>query len=171
MFEREGRACPVRQGKGNTMAFDELMAETGRKLGVDLVTYDGLTQLMIDDMEISISEIAERESVVLSGSLGEPPPQGLAPLYRAMLEANYGFAGTAGATLAVNPENGELTLTRLAPLALLDAEGFLALLEGFANVLEAWRKLVADYRPNAADFAASSLSDGMPQMGGNFLPV
>ena len=152
------------------MTFDELVRAAGEKLGVELVTYDGMTQVTIDDMAISVSEIAELDSVVLNGALGEPPPQGLAALYRAMLEANYGFAGTAGATLSVNPANGELTLTRLAPLALLDADGFLALLESFVNVLEAWRTLVADYCPAPAEVAASPLS-GTPQMGGNFLPV
>lgn len=154
------------------MTFDELMAAAGRMLGVELVTYDGMTQLTIDDMEVFLSEIAALDSLALRGSLGEPPPQGLAPLYRAMLEANFCFAETAGATLSVNPENGELTLTRLVPLARLDAEGFLSILESFVNVLEAWRTLVADYRPDAADGAPSPLSDdGAPQIGGNFLPV
>ena len=154
------------------MAFDELINEAGRKLGVELVTQDGMTRLTIDDMEVSVSEIAALDSVVLNGVIGEPPPQGLAPLYRAMLEANFSFAETAGATLSVNPENGELTLTRLVPLARLDAEGFLSILESFVNVLEAWRTLVADYRPDAADGAPSPLSDdGAPQIGGNFLPV
>ena len=148
------------------MTFEELMNEVGRKLGVELVTYGGMTQLTIDGMEISISEIAEREAVVLNGTLGEPPPQGLAPLYRAMLEANFNFAGTSGATLAVNPDSGELTLTRLAPLAILDAEGFLSRLEGFVNVLEAWRKIVADYRPDEP-----SDTSNPPPVGDGFLPV
>lgn len=153
------------------MAFDELMNEAGRKLGVELVTHDGMTRLTIDGMEVSVSEIAALDSVVLNGVIGEPPPQGLAPLYRAMLEANFDFAGTAGATLSVNPEDGTLTLARLAPLACLDADAFLSVLEGFVNVLEAWRKIVADYRPDEAGATPPLPSDGAPQIGDGFLPV
>lgn len=153
------------------MAFDELINEAGRKLGVELVTHDGMTRLTIDDMEVSVLEIVALDAVALNGVIGEPPPQGLAPLYRAMLEANFDFAGTAGATLSVNPEDGALTLARLAPLACLDADAFLSVLEGFVNVLEAWRKIVADYRPDEAGATPPLPSDGAPQIGDGFLPV
>ena len=149
------------------MTFDELMAEAGKALGVEMLVHDGATQLEIDGMDVSFVEMPELESVVLNGVVGEPPPQGLAALHRAMLEANFNFSGTAGATLAVNPDGGALTLTRLAPLPLLDAEKFLSLLEGFVNVLETWRKIVADYRP---DESAPDDPDA-PGLGGSFLQV
>ena len=149
------------------MTFDELMAEAGKALGVEMLVHDGATQLEIDGMDVSFVEMPELESVVLNGVVGEPPPQGLAALHRAMLEANFNFSGTAGATLAVNPDGGALTLTRLAPLPLLDAEKFLSLLEGFVNVLETWRKIVADYRP---DESSPDASDA-PGLGGSFLQV
>ncbi len=148
------------------MGFDELVLEAGRSLGVELALHDGATRLTIDGMDVSVLEIADLEAVVLNGVIGEPPPQGLAPLYRAMLEANFNFAGTAGATLAVNPENGELTLTRVAPLACLGVEAFLSLLEGFVNVLETWRKIVADYRPSEPSGPPSGAA-----LGGGFLQV
>ena len=158
------------------MTFDDLMNEAGRKLGVELVTHDGMTRLTIDDMEVSVLEIVALDAVALSGVIGEPPPQGLAPqglapLYRAMLEANFNFAGTAGATLSVSPEDGALTLARLVPLACLDADAFLSILEGFVNVLEAWRKIVADYRPDATGEAPPAPSAGAPQISDGFLPV
>ncbi len=153
------------------MTFDELMVETGRKLGIELVTHDGMTQLTVDDMDVSILELVELESIVLSGVIGEPPPQGLEPLYRAMLEANYSFAGTAGATLAVNPENGVLTLTRLVPSVRLDADALVSVLEGFVNVLEMWRKIVADYRPNVADASSTSSPNDMTKGDGWMLQV
>ena len=67
------------------MTFDDLMNEAGRKLDVELVTHHGMTRLTIDDMEVSVLEIVALDAVALSGVIGEPPPQGLAPLYRAML--------------------------------------------------------------------------------------
>ena len=149
------------------MTFEDLMAEAGRRLGVDIVVDEGATQLIVDEMEVSILEMPELESVVLNGVVGEPPPQGLAELHKAMLEANYNFAGTAGSTLSVNPDGGALTLTRLVPLATLDADRFLSLLEGFVNVLEAWRKIVADYRPDEsapADAAGPSIGAGFLQV-------
>ena len=150
------------------MTFDELMGEAGKALGLEIVVLDGATQLEIDGMAVTVMEMVELESVVLNGVIGAPPPQGLAALHRAMLEANHNFAGTAGATLAVDPSDGTLTLTRLASLPLLDAEKFLALLESFVNVLEAWRKIVADYRP---DESASAPSAAAPGLDAGFLQV
>lgn len=149
------------------MTFEELMVEAGRRLGVDMVVHDGATQLTVDGMEVSILEMPTIESVVLNAIVGDPPPQGLEALYRAMLEANYNFAGTAGATLSVDPSGGALVLTRLEPLALLDADRFLSLLEGFVNVLETWRRIVEDYRPDESRPAA----DEAPSFGEGFLQV
>lgn len=131
------------------MVFEELVDAAGRRLGVALAARDGAARLLVDGMAVDVLDVAACGAVALRGAVGAPPPQGLAALHRAMLEANFGFAGTGGATLAVNPESGELTLERAAPLAGLDAEAFLALLERFVNVLEAWRTTVADYRPPA----------------------
>lgn len=153
------------------MTFNDLMVEVGKRLSVELAVHDGTTQLVVDDMEVSVLEVTELDAVVLNGVIGEPPPQGLEPLYRAMLEANYSFAGTAGATLAVSPDGGELTLTRLAPLATLDVEGFLSLFESFVNVLETWRKIVADYRPAVADSAPSAPSGEAAKGGDWMMPV
>ena len=150
------------------MTFDELMGEVGKRLGIELVTHDGATQLEVDGMAVSILEMSALDSVILNGVIGEPPPQGLEPLHKAMLEANYNFAGTAGATLAVNPEDGTLTLTRLVPSVRLDAEALLSALESFVNVLETWRKILADYRP---DMASAPSSDAAPQIGDGFLQV
>ena len=153
------------------MTFDELMGEVGKTLGVELVTHDGATQLEIDGMAVSILEMPALDAVVLNGVIGEPPPQGLAQLHRAMLEANYNFAGTAGATLAVSPEDGALTLTRLVPSVQLDSAAFLSALEGFVNVLETWRKVLADYRPNAMDDSAAPPSGDAKPGGDWMMPV
>ena len=149
------------------MTFEELMVEAGRRLGLDMVVHEGATQLTVDGMDVSILEMPTLESVVLNAVVGDPPPQGREALYRAMLEANSTFAGTAGATLSVNPDGGALVLTRLTPLALLDADRFLSLLESFVNVLETWRKIVADYRPDESRPAA----DDAPGLGAGFLQV
>ena len=153
------------------MTFDELMVEAGKKLNIELVTHDGATQLEIDGMEITILEMPALDAIIFNGVIGEPPPQGLEQLYRAMLEANYNFAGTAGATLAVSPNGGELTLTRLVPSVQLDADALLTALEGFTNVLETWRKIVADYRPDESDAASAEPSGDAPQGSDWMMPV
>ena len=153
------------------MTFDELMGEVGKALNIELVTHDGATQLEVDGMAVSILEMPALDAVVLNGVIGEPPPQGLEPLHKAMLEANYNFAGTAGATLAVNPEDGTLTLTRLVPSVRLDTDSLLAALESFVNVLEAWRKILVDYRPDESGAASAPADAVAPQIGDGFLQV
>ena len=70
-------------------------------------------------------------------------------LYKAMLEANCAFAGTAGATLSLDSASGRFSLCRALPLATLGADSLYAAVEGFVNTLDAWHKIVANYRAPA----------------------
>ncbi len=145
------------------MTFDELIENFGKTCGVELSATDGAVALEIDGMAVTVQEVPERDALVVTGDVGEPPPEGLEALMTAMLEANYLFLGTGGGALARNPETGRFHLCRLASLASLDDAGFAALMETFSNVLETWRKMLADYRPAAAD--AAPPDDAPPAFG------
>jgi len=138
------------------MRFDELLKAFGEKLGGNMeLTPDesGAVALDIDGMPLTILGLEEVGRVALVGVIGEPPPEEkMERLYRAMLEANHNFAGTAGATLSINPDTGKVSLCRMLPLELMDGEKFFSETEHFVNTLEMWRKLVEDFR--GADLSA-----------------
>jgi len=132
------------------MEFNELLKDLGAKLGGTFeLTPDesGTVMLEIDEMPVSILELNELGLVVLLGVVGElPPEEKIERLYRALLEANHHFAGTAGATLSVNPETNAVELCRPLVRAVLDGERLFNELERFVNTLEVWRKLVTEFR-------------------------
>jgi len=132
------------------MEFNELMKGLAAELGgaVELTPDEsGTVMLEIDEMPVSILELNELGLVVLLGIVGDlPPEEKIERLYRALLEANHHFSGTAGATLSVNPETNAVELCRPLERAVLDGERLFGELERFVNTLEVWRKLVTDFR-------------------------
>lgn len=132
------------------MTYDELLKSFGEKLGGGLVFEPdeaGAVTLSVDGMPVTILGLEEVGQVVLTGVVGETPPEDrMERLYKALLQANHNFAATAGATMSVDPADDRISLCKALPLALADAESFFAEVERFVNTLETWRKIVSDFR-------------------------
>lgn len=154
------------------MRFDDLVESLGSLIGVQLRVDDaGVCALAVKDMKLTLQDLPETDSIGLLGEIGEPPPQGLERLLSAMLEANYMFGGTAGATISRDPASGRFHLCRLLDARSLDAEALATALERFIPTLESWVTLVKDYRESAPALSARD-SDVAPGFGENgFLPV
>jgi len=157
------------------MTYDDLLKDFGEKLGggVDLTPDDaGAVGLDIDGMALTIIGLEEVGQVVLSGVIGEPPPADrMERLYKAMLEANHNFAGTAGATMSINPGDGKVSLCKALPLALTDGESFFPEVERFVNTLETWRKIIEDFRGAELETSAEAKGDvpeAVSEMTGGF---
>ena len=130
----------------------ELITALGSNLGIELkLDADGACSFGADDMIITINHLEQLDALVLSGDLGEPPPERLEALYKAMLGANHLFAGTGGATLSRDPETGHFAICRALPCVTLDADSFYAQVERFVSTVEAWTKLVANFRAAAPE--------------------
>ena len=130
------------------MEANELLAALAEHLGIELkFDADGACSFSADEMTVTINRFAEFDAIALSGDLGLPPPESLETLYKAMLEANYLFAGTAGATLSRNPDTGHLALCLALQCKALSADGFYAATERFVSALESWSALIANFRP------------------------
>ena len=148
------------------MEIAELVASLGERLGVPLaLDADGACAIEADGLVVTMSHLPELDAFALTGDVGEPPPENLESLYKAMLEANCAFTGTAGATLSLDSATGRVSLCWALPLVALDPDALYTTVEGFLNTLEAWHKIVANYRAPAQDEPASvepgSLSPGL----------
>ncbi len=129
------------------MDFNTLIAALGGKLGVELDGANGACGLTVDGVEVILQDAGDW--LLVHTDLGEPPPQDPAALYRAMLEANFLYGGTGGATLAVSPSDGHAHLQKYTWLERLDAESALLFIDRFAETAARWIALLADYRPMA----------------------
>lgn len=142
------------------MEIKELIASLGDRIGIQLaLDADCACSFEADGLVVTLNHFPEIDTLALTGDIGEPPPENLEPLYKAMLEANCAFAGTAGATLSLDSATGRFSLCRALPLAVLDADSLYAAVEGFVNTLDAWHKIVVNYRSPVEGRSA----DGEPE--------
>ncbi len=88
-----------------------------------------------------------------------------------MLEANFLYGGTGGATLAVSPADGHAHLQKYTWLERLDAESSLLFIDRFAETAAHWKTLLSDYRPATPEAAPDASPDAVPGASGPFLPV
>ena len=145
------------------METKELIKGLSELFGVELeLDEDGLCAFAADDLTITIHDLPEVGLVMLAGDLGEPPPMGLEKLYQAMLEAQYLFRHTHGASFARNPENGRFSLCKPLEISQQDVQTFSVETETFVNTVEIWAKIIQDYRgavakPTAEPSAESTL--------------
>ena len=151
------------------MEVHELMKGLAGRLGIELDAGD-VCSFEADGMVVSMGFPQEADFLVMSCDLGEPPPERLEGLYKALLGANYMFGGTMGATIALNPDDGRITLCRAMPTAALDVDQLCRQLEHFLNTAETWRKIVSDYR-ESDETAAGGDAAGAAPSSGDFLRV
>ena len=152
------------------MDFETLIAALGGKLGVELDGTGGACGLEVDGVDVVLQDAGDM--LLVHTDLGEPPPQDPAALFRAMLEANFLYGGTGGATLAVSPSDGHAHLQKYTWIERLDAEGALLFVDRFAETAARWKTLLADYRPDAPGAAsAAPATPAAPDAPGAFLPV
>ena len=141
------------------MEMKELLDGLSSNLGIDsLAIIDGEAAIDIDGMPVLITE-AEEDALLVSGLVGDPPPEGCAEFCNLMLEANAGFFDTAPCTLARNPESGCYMLLKRFAKASLDPESFVQELAAFADALAEWRESLESFRPAAAAAAEMKQSD------------
>ena len=104
-----------------------------------------------------------RTPVRFFAEVGDLPDTGRAELLLAVLQANYLFRGTSGATLAVRPDSSILFLNRSLLLDTLSYEDFVQQLCDFTNTLAEWRRLLTDFRPAPSDRVSDpSVPDLLP---------
>ena len=139
------------------MEMKELLDGLASNLGIDsLAIIGGEAAIDIDGMD---------DVLLVSGLVGDPPPEGCEAFCNLMLEANAGFFDAAPCTLARNPESGCYMLLKRFAKASLDPESFAKELAAFADTLAEfadtlaeWRESLESFRPAAA--AAAEMKQG-----------
>ena len=155
------------------MTFRELIDSLAEKVGLkDGIELDEENRCLVefDGMGVVIQGDDDLRMLSLLSPLGEPPPERLEVLYRALLEANHLFGGTFGATLSIDPSRGWVYLCKNLSYAALDGEGLAGELENFMNTVERWCAYVKNFRASA-DAAADAEGVVEPSLDDAFLRV
>ena len=104
------------------MEYDELIGAFAEKHGIaGMEILDGAAALDVDGMRIAFLHDETTHSLVLLGDIGAPPPESDGRFNELLMQANFLFRGSDGATFTQNPETKEYALMRSLPLTLLDA--------------------------------------------------
>lgn len=147
------------------MEYDELIRSFAKKHGLDgMEILDGTAALDVDGMRIAFLHDEDSNSLVLLGEIGLPPPEADGRFNELLMQANYLFRGSDGATFTQNPETKAFALMRSLTLTLLDASSLAEAVQSFANTLERWRRVLADFRP------PSEPPGDAPASAGEFIP-
>ena len=129
------------------MEINDIIKSFSEKIGMEIVpSDDGVYMFDVDGIIVTFHVLQEIDAIILTGDIGEPPPERLENLYKAMLEAQYLFKSTFGATISLNSEDNHFYLCKALPQKILDGDVLYAEAEQFVNTLEVWAKLVANYR-------------------------
>ena len=121
------------------MKIEELIQEFNRAAGLEEVpAADGVWKFSADGAVFGVSADEAGEKVYLFGEIPSPVPDKEEAFRKTVLEANYFFNGTAGATFSINPETGAYTLIASERLDRLAPESFFAFVEKFVNTLAVW---------------------------------
>ena len=148
------------------MESSEIIKQFSEKIGITIEpSDDGVYMFEVDETIVTFHVIPEMDMIILTGDIGEPPPEKLENLYKAMLEAQYLFKATFGATISLNEENNRFTLCKALPCKLLDGDSFFNETEQFINTLEVWVNLVKNYRDVASK--AEDISEPILSFGSN----
>lgn len=135
------------------MRLEMLMEQLAEEGGVPpfVTNGDGGYDVEINAMPVSIQR-TDDDHIVLQAAVGVPPPNAVEArerLYRVMLEAMFRGSGSGGAVLSLDKSSGTVFLHRTESAAVLDYDGFKALLETFVGTLDQWRRIVTEFNPVA----------------------
>lgn len=118
-----------------------LLERLGQEVGAANLELDaeGYCLVRIDDrIDLSIEIDEDSDSVILTAGCGDFPQEPSAALLLEMLDANFYWAGSGGATLSTNSETGVVYLQIREPLAQLELPRFQELILGLITNAEYW---------------------------------
>ena len=94
--------------------------------------------LSIDGTEVTFSEDADGQWVVITAEIGEIPPDSKSIFSSLALQANYALLG--GTALSLDAESGDLFATTALPLALADPDALSRAVEALVDTAEEWNR-------------------------------
>jgi len=132
---------------------EDLIAKFSQNAGLENIPpSEGVWKFSADGNVFGVTGDGEGR-VWLFGEIPFADPAKKEALLKSAMEANYFHRGTGGATFALNPGTGALTLIASERLDALGEEAFFAFVEKFVNTLAVWNGISDGSRPSAESSA------------------
>jgi len=124
-----------------------LLARLSEAFGIPALEMDdeGYCLVRIDDkIDLSIEFDEDTQSVLLSAKCGSVPETNRAAILQELLDANFYWTGSGGATLATNSREGAVYLQYREPVASLDQQRLADLLQAIVSNAELWNERLVE---------------------------
>ena len=128
------------------MDIRHLLKEMGNQTGLGDIVLDenNVCRLVFDDkLAVDVEALPDGKKFYIHASVGPTPFENRATLFEEVLAANLFGQGTAGATLALDRDLGEIILFREFETEKTDYQEFVSALEVFLSRLEYWTERVS----------------------------
>lgn len=124
---------------------NRLLTDFGNALGLDGLSLDesGYCCLSFDEVVVNIESVGESSLVLLYSSLGALPADAGPEVYRRLLDANYFFQGTGGATIGLDTGTGAVAITRVVEAAGMEVLDWEAAIKAFIDAAERGAELLS----------------------------
>ena len=123
-----------------------LLREFGKTVGITELQLDNENRcnLLFDDIGVSFELAPSEESVYLYSMLGVAPATDLESVYALLLDGNYLFKGTKGASIGIEASSKNIVLIREERLENMQLARFESLVEVFVGLAESWRERLGE---------------------------
>jgi hypothetical protein len=141
--------------------FNELVAALSNAVGVELETAEDTRVLAsFDDLPVLIEYLPDDEQILIAAPVGKVPGNGREAFLQRLLQGQYLFHQTGGATLALDMAGEAVSLQLVKDIQTLTPVSFLTLMENFLRVAGHWGAICeeADTAPAASGEAEASVS-------------
>lgn len=117
---------------------NRLLTDFGNALGLEGLSLDesGYCCLGFDEVLLNIESVGEGPLVLFYSSLGVLPEDAGSDIYRRLLEANYFFHDTGGATIGLDGASGSVAITRVVDTAGMEVLDLEAVIKAFVDAAE-----------------------------------
>jgi hypothetical protein len=125
--------------------FRNLIDALSDKVGVKLEMQDeNYVFVDFDDLPVMFEYIDESKQILLAVSVAQVPDEGRETFYAELLQGQYLFHKTGGATLALDPDARFVSLQILREMQNLTPPDFIALVDEFLRAADFWVKFCGD---------------------------
>ncbi len=123
-----------------------LLQEFGKTIDIAELQLDNehRCNLLFDDIGVSFELAPDEESIYLYSMLGVAPSTDLESMYALLLDANYIFRGTKGATIGIEASSKSIVLIREERLENMQLAHFESIVKVFVDLAESWRERLND---------------------------
>lgn len=155
-------ACRREVGVGSSL--DRLLGELGANIGLPGLAFDqaGRIRLAVDDLPVELERTSDSSALLMTCLVGELPAAGREAAMGRLLDANFLYKGTQGATLGVALGSDVVVLFYRAATAGLGLVELRQMLENFVAAGEHARTLLVPGDEPAAAPAATGWASREP---------